>query len=410
MMNSKTLMVALSAVALALVSGWFAIRLHVVAATSNAAIPTFSTAEIGRQGHFYIGGHYVGEPGNETMHGAMYVEVWVPKNIRHPYPVVFITGGGGQGAYALIQTPDGRPGWAYDFVNQGYTVYMMDYPGNGRSAYVVGVDGKITPPRSGPLMEEVWSAGRSPSSDWSKQQHALEHRNQEGADWPQFKKQTQWPGDGPNKGKMGDPVFDYFAKTELHSAAVAQDVTVESIEQLLDAIGQPVILVLHSGMAAIGWRVADARAQLVKGIIAAEPVGPPIQNAERGSSGPGLLWGLSNGPLHYDPPVKDPAELNPVRQDKADGPEIIPCWVQKEPAHKLVNLENIPVLDVAGEGSYHRPWAHCVAKWLNQAGVKTTFVGLERVGLPGNGHQFMSEKNSAGIAKFFMTWLEKNVH
>jgi hypothetical protein len=36
-------------------------------------------------------------------------------------------------------------------------------------------------------------------------------------------------------------------------------------------------------------------------------------------------------------------------------------------------------------------------------------VNLEDVGLPGNGHQFMSEKNSAGIAKFFMSWLEKNV-
>jgi hypothetical protein len=122
------------------------------------------------------------------------------------------------------------------------------------------------------------------------------------------------------------------------------------------------------------------------------------------------VWGLSNAPLHYDPPVKDPAELNPVRQDKADGPDILPCWVQKEPAHKLTNLANIPVLDVAGEGSYHRPWAHCVAKWLNQAGVKTTYVGLETVGLSGNGHQFMSEKNSAGIAKYFMSWLDKNVH
>jgi pimeloyl-ACP methyl ester carboxylesterase len=409
-MNRKKLMPVFSVLAVALVAGWFVLRPHFVNADAGSSIPTFSTAEIGRQGHFYVGGHYVGEPGNETMHGAMYVETWVPKNIRHPYPVVFITGGGGQGAYALIQTPDGRPGWAYDFVNQGYTVYMMDYPGNGRSAYVVGVDSKVTPPRSGPLMEEVWSAGRLPSSEWSKQQHILEHREQVGAEWPQYKKQTQWPGEGPNKGRMGDPVFDYFAKTELQSAAVSQDVTVESIEQLLDAIGQPVILVFHSGMASIGWWVADARSQLVKGIVAAEPVGPPVQNAERGSSGPGLVWGLSNAPLHYDPPVKDPADLNPVRQDKADGPDILPCWVQKEPAHKLTNLENVPVLDVAGEGSYHRPWAHCVAKWLNQAGVKTTFVGLETVGLPGNGHQFMSEKNSAGISKFFMGWLDKNVH
>jgi pimeloyl-ACP methyl ester carboxylesterase len=410
-MNRKKITAAVSVLAVALVGGWIAMRPHSVdAADAGSSIPTFSTAEIARQGHFYVGGHYVGEPGNETMHGAMYVETWVPKNIRHPYPVVFVTGGGGQGAYALIQTPDGRPGWAYDFVNQGYTVYMMDYPGNGRSAYVVGVDGNITPPRSGPLMEEVWSAGRSPASDWAKQLHVKEHREQGGAEWPQFNKQTQWPGEGPNRGHMGDPVFDYFAKTEMQSASVAQAVTVESIEALLDAIGQPVILVFHSGMASIGWQVADGRSQLVKGIVAAEPVGPPVMNAERGSSGPGLVWGLSNAPLHYDPPIKDAAELNPVRQDKADGPDILPCWVQKEPAHKLTNLANIPVLDVAGEGSYHRPWAHCVAKWLNQAGVKTTFVGLETVGLPGNGHQFMSEKNSAGIAKFFMSWLDKNVH
>ena len=32
-----------------------------------------------------------------------------------------------------------------------------------------------------------------------------------------------------------------------------------------------------------------------------------------------------------------------------------------------------------------------------------------RCGLPGNGHQMISEKNSAEIAKYFMGWLEKNV-
>ena len=113
--------------------------------------------------------------------------------------------------------------------------------------------------------------------------------------------------------------------------------------------------------------------------------------------------------MHYDPPIKDPAELHPVRQEKADGPGLIPCWIQQEPAHKLVNFAGIPVLNFAGEASYHHPYSHCTAKWLNQAGVKTTYVNLEDVGLPGNGHQMMSEKNSAGIAKYFMGWLEKNV-
>jgi hypothetical protein len=113
--------------------------------------------------------------------------------------------------------------------------------------------------------------------------------------------------------------------------------------------------------------------------------------------------------MTYDPPVKNPSELQPVRQEKADAPDLIPCWIQKEPAHKLVNLEGIPVLNVSGEASYHRPYARCTAMWLNQAGVKTTYVNLEDVGIRGNGHQFMSEKNSAEISKFFMDWLEKNV-
>lgn len=396
-MNVRTSASGLVALAAVVVSGWSAGEHYGAGARPPAGVPTFSTADIGRQGHFYVGGHYLGEPGKETMDGAMYVEVWVPKNIRHPYPVVLMTGGGGQGAYSLIETPDGRPGWAYDFVRQGYTVYMMDYPGQGRSAFIPGLDGSLVPPRSGPLMEEVWSGGRPASTAASS--------------WPQAKKYTQWPSNAPNKGKMGDPVFDYFAKTELQTVTGPNQEkrTVDAVEQLLDLIGQPVILMLNSGTAASGWVVADARSKLVKGIVAVEPVAPPIENAERGARGPGRVWGLTNLPVHYDPPIEKASDLETVRQDSADGPGLIPCWIQKEPARKLVNLEGIPVLNVSGEASYHRPYAHCIAKWLNQAGVKTAFVKLEDVGLSGNGHQMMSEANSAGIAKYLQTWLEKNV-
>jgi pimeloyl-ACP methyl ester carboxylesterase len=361
------------------------------------SVPTFSTANIARQGHFYVGGKWVGKPGEEVMRGAMYVETWVPKKIRYKYPILFIQAGGGETNVALLQTPDGRPGWAYDFVNRGYTVYMMDLPARGRSAFVPGADGDLLPPRSGPLMEEVWSGARPPSTPQSS--------------WPQATKHTQWPGDGPNKGKMGDPVFDYFAKTDTQSPTGKdmEELSAKDIVELVDLIHEPVILLLHSGVAPAGWLVADARPKLVKGIIAAEPIAPPVENAERGATGPGRLWGLTNLPMTYDPPVKDAAELHPVRQDKADAPDLIPCWVQKEPAHKLVNLEGIPVLNVSGEASYHRPYAHCIAKWLNQAGVKTKYVNLEDEGIRGNGHQFMSEKNSAEISKLFMDWLEKNV-
>ena len=79
------------------------------AAMPPASIPTFPTDNLARQGYFYVGGQYVGPQGKEVMHGAMYVEVWVPKQLRQPYPIVFFHGNGQTGT-VWRQTPDGRPG------------------------------------------------------------------------------------------------------------------------------------------------------------------------------------------------------------------------------------------------------------------------------------------------------------
>src|SRR5215469_8812310 len=108
-------------------------------AAPPSSIPTFSTDNIAREGFFYVGGQYAGEPGKEEMHGAMYVEVMVPKEIRQKYPIVFFHGNGQSGTI-WKQTPDGRPGWAYYLTDQGYVVYMVDYPARGRSPYVPDID------------------------------------------------------------------------------------------------------------------------------------------------------------------------------------------------------------------------------------------------------------------------------
>ncbi len=239
-MNWKTLTAVLSALAVILAGSWLVMRPHAVTAATGS-IPTFSTAEIGREGHFFVGGHYVGEPGNETMNGAMYEETWVPNKIRHPYPIVIIGFSVGQNEYEFMQTPDGRPGWAYDFVNQGYTVYMMDFPGSGRAGYIPGVDGEATPQRSTNLIEEIWTGGRSPATEWSKEQHVREHRVQEFAEWPQWKKESQWPGES-GKGKKGEPAFDYYSKMEVNGVSkfdLEGKDTKDDLIQLLDMIGQP---------------------------------------------------------------------------------------------------------------------------------------------------------------------------
>jgi len=392
---------AVQAALVALLFGaWFgASAQNPAGAAPPASIPTFSTADIARTGFFYVGGHYVGAPGKEVMGGAEYVEVMVPKKIRKAYPIVFLHGAGQTGT-DWLQTPDGRAGWAYYFLKLGYVVYMVDYPARGRSAYVPDVDGRLTI-RTAPQLMKIWT-------DLT-----------ELGDWPQAKKYTQWPSDAANKGKMGDPVFDDFARTQVQfleggGVAGSQDkLNLDAHIALLERIGTPVILITHSQGGAFGWQVADARPKLVKAIITAEPAGPPIQTVDTAKQvyqGKGLAWGVTSLPLHYEPPINDPSELQVELEAKSDGPGLIQCWLQKEPAHKLPNLKNIPVLDVSAEASYHRVFDSCVPKWLNQAGVKTDYVKLEDVGQPGNAHEMMLEKNSDGIAAYFETWLAKNVH
>ena len=361
-----------------------------------ATIPTFSTADLARTGIFYAGGKYVGEPGKEVMGGSAYVEVWVPKQIRHPYPIVYIHGAG-QTATDWLQTPDGRPGWAHYFAKQGYVQYMVDSPARGRSPYVPGHDGNLNI-RTAANLEATFTASAKKG------------------DFPRAHLHTQFPGTG----LMGDPVFDDFAKTQVQflggGGPLSQDeLSRDAFVALLDAIKTPVIILSHSQGGAPGWLMADARPSQVKAIVTAEPGGPPIKNVDTSkvaynAGGGGMSWGVTASPITYDPPIKSPSELQVALEEKSDIPgDVVPCYVQKEPAHKLVNLEKIPVLFLSAEGGYHREFDHCMAKWLNQAGVKTQFVRMEDAGLHGNGHEMMLEKNSDEIAKFIGTWIDKNV-
>ena len=67
------------------------------------------------------------------------------------------------------------------------------------------------------------------------------------------------------------------------------------------------------------------------------------------------------------------------------------------------------MLDISANGTYHRAYDPCIPKWLNQAGVTTDFVRLETVGIAGNSHMMMLEKNSDDVIKFIVSWLQKHV-
>ncbi len=111
----------------------------------------------------------------------------------------------------------------------------------------------------------------------------------------------------------------------------------------------------------------------------------------------------------YDPPANAPADLQVVLETKSDRPDEVRCWMQVEPARKLARWRNIPVLAISANGTYHRVYDPCIPKFLNQAGVKTDFVRLEDVGIRGNSHMMMLEKNSDDVIEFVVDWIKDNV-
>jgi pimeloyl-ACP methyl ester carboxylesterase len=351
-------------------------------------VPAVDQSAVAQRGYFYVGGKYVGEPGKEIMQGQIYVEVLAPKDVRRPYPLVLIHGAA-QTATNWMGTPDGRKGWAEYFVEQGYVVYMIDQPMRGRSAYHPGDGGT----RMFTAQQEQFQF-TAVASDGT---------------WPQAKKHTQWPGDGPNKGKKGDPIFDAFYATQVETVLAVEETQRRNQDAgaaLLDKIG-PAIVLTHSQSGTYGWLIADARPQLVKAVVAIEPSGPPFE-ATIIATGKARAWGPTDIPITYDPPVKDPSEIA-VEREPVEAPDLFACWMQKAPARQLVNLKNIPAMVMAAEASYHQVYDHCTVKYLNQAGMKTEYIRLQDKGIHGNGHMVMIEKNNLDIAKVIDDWVVKNV-
>lgn len=207
-------------------------------AAQTPAAPVLDIAEWSY--HWYGVEHALLARGTVCNGMQMYVERWIPTEIRHPYPVVLVHGGYGQGS-DWISTPDGRRGWASLFLEQGCKVYVVDRPGQGRNPYQPFVHGLFD--REAPLFERVAKTVAS----------------------------SQWPG----KGDANDPAVMQLVASmgqPMGNNLVTRNILRTRGMMLLEDIG-PAVLVTHAEGAVFAWVMAQAHPDLVKGIVALEPAG-----------------------------------------------------------------------------------------------------------------------------------------
>lgn len=282
-----------------------------------------------------------------------------------------------------LATPDGRKGWASFFIDQGYTVYLLDKTGRGRSPWPSSANSHVN--FSAEAIERRFTAPKFHNT------------------YPQARYHTQWPGSG----RIGDPIFDAFYASNMEFL----DDTLTQAQSMLDAgiallqkVG-PCILLAHSQGSAIGFQWADACPALVKALIAIEPSGPPFQP---GYTKLPLSYGITDLPILYDPPVNDPKVDFKTVLVPSIKPDRIGCVLQDEkigPVRQLVNFKDIPVLVDTGQASYHAVYDHATVAFLKQAGVKVEHLLLEEVGIMGNGHMQFMELNNLEIAEALHRWI-----
>jgi pimeloyl-ACP methyl ester carboxylesterase len=345
--------------------------------------------------YFYVGGGYADDgKGGHIFKDQMYVEKLSPISTEHeePNPIIFIHGQGQTGTN-FLNKPDGGKSWTSQFLEAGYTVYIVDQTLRGRSAWA---------PRAGADAPSTYSAEIIQQRFTAPGNYDL---------WPQSTLHTQWPGTGV----MGDAIFDAFYSSNIQfiSNATYQQSTVQSAgAQLLDIIGTPAWVLGHSQGGLMPLLLGDARPHLTKGLILLEPTGPPFENAVFSTTSE-RKWGLTDIPMTFSPAVTDPT-LELVKQivqpaNSTSNNATLPCVLQaSDPApRQLSNLAALPILLVTSEASYHAPYDYCTADFLTQAGcAKTKHLELGKVGIHGNGHMMFMEKNSEEIWERIESWMK----
>lgn len=325
-------------------------------------------------GSFLFGGTVATKPDGNTFHGDHgYAQYYIPENARQ-YPLIFWHGMM-QSGRTWESTPDGREGFQAIFPRDDWAVYILDQPRRGRAGYTMTpVSGKDDVP-----------AASQESATWTVFRNGIwtppgEPSLFEGVQFPGdaaaidqfFRQQTPNTGDEP--------------RTDEHRRFMGK-----TLGALLDRSGDS-ILVTHSNSGQYGWFSGMERPGEIKAIVACEPGQFVLPDNE---------------------PVKEVPTGNKIASEVLN-----PILV---PVSEFEKLTRMPVLVVFGDNIVDTPnenfnqeaWrvirerGRQFVDAINRHGGDATLVELPKIGIHGNTHALMADRNNIEIAGHLKNWLQQ---
>lgn len=264
----------------------------------------------------------------------MYVQYFLPQNKKGKLPLLMWHGGGLTGV-TYESKPDGGDGWMQFFLRRGWDLYVSDAVERGRSGWTNTFKGDaIFLPFGDPWVR--FRIGEKPE-DWNPD--------------PALRKTypgTQFPVEA----------YDQFMKQNVPRWLTTDDQIVAAYIALVDKVC-PCVVLVHSQSGSFGFKVAEARPDKVKALVAVEPT---------------------------------------LAGDKS----------------KIALLKNTPVLMMYGDNVKNHPrWSRIrqggvdYIELLRAGGGNADIYDLPDMGLKGNSHMVMMDKNSDQVADLIQAWLAK---
>ncbi len=319
---------------------------------AGVAVAEEAPFSIQRQGSFFMGGREVASDTLSTL------PAFAPKGtvtVDQIYVHYQVPAGPARGpSLTLIHgccltgatwetTPDGRMGWDEYFVRKGYATYVVDQAWRGRSA---GEYSAINAVKQGGMPVDKLPVVFS--------------AGHEGA-WPIFRFGPVYPRVNPGLQFPLEAQGEFWKQMVADSAAAlpTPNPTVTGLSLLAKRLAGTV-LISHSQSGIYPFQAAVMSQEGVAGIVALEPGACPAATAD------------------------------------------------------MAPYKAIPVLVMFGDFVADSPWwaprlAGCRAfvTAAQAAGVRASLVVLPEMGIAGNSHMFMQDRNNLQVADVILQWLDK---